>query len=115
MTMPKEPLLDEERERRDLDAALGFPYEKTYGCPLKGCGVPQEFKAIGHLLEAARAGPGFGVDVSLVCRDQARDLPGPYMATAYSPSGTTIGSPVITNRGPFVAVALAIIGASKSR
>jgi len=109
----KKPLLSEE-ERRDLDLALGYKYEKIHGCPREGCGIPQEFKAIGHLLEAARAGPGFGVDVSLVCRDQARELPGSYIASASSPLGVPCGT-VIANRGPFVAVALSIIEASKQR
>ena len=113
MSKKRKPLLSEE-EQRELDAALGYAYAKIHGCPLEGCGIPQEFKAIGYMLEAARAGPGFGVDVSLVCREMAREMPEPYTASASSPLGAPCGT-VITNRGPFVAAALTIIEASKQR
>ena len=85
------------------------------GCPHVGCGIPQEFKAIGHLLEAARAGPGIGVELSLLGREQATQTPTPYMATGYSQSGVLSTSPIMTNRGPFVAVALSIIAACNLR
>ena len=73
----------------------------------------EHFAFIGWMFERMRADDGFGFDVSLLGREQAKLSRVPYTAMGYSRDGVPCISTVMSNRGPAVSVALAIIQTSQ--
>lgn len=110
----KELILDADEIRR-LSRALSIDDRVVAGrVPPANADVPFQFAFIGWLLEQVRSCCGFGVDVTLVSRESAKQMISQYTAMAYAPDGAPCIDTVICNRGPAVAVALAIINASES-
>ena len=73
----------------------------------------EHFTFIGWMLERMRGDDGYGIDVTLLGREQAKQCGAPYTAMGYSRDGIPCITPVMSNRGPAVTVALAIIQTSK--
>ena len=73
----------------------------------------EHFAFIGWMFERMRADDGFGFDVSLLGRYRAKETGVPYSAMGYSRDGVPCISTVMSNRGPAVSVAIAIIATSQ--
>lgn len=109
--MPKD-LLDD-GEIQDLANALGLPKAQVaQHVPHVNAGVEREWGFIGWMLERLRIDDGWGIDVTLLGRDQAKESGVKYSAMGYSRQGIPCISPVLSNRGAAVGVALAIIATS---
>jgi len=111
--MSRKKVLSDE-ELVDLSRAINASEELLRAeCPHEGDSEMRQFAFIGRMLEGVRCSAGFGIDVTLVGRDSAKNLPGPYTAMGYTPQGVPCIDTIITNRGPAAAVAVAIIATSR--
>jgi hypothetical protein len=107
---PKKPLLLDEDEIKRLSGALASAHvEISPIVPQVGSTMTAQFVFIAWMLERVRAGDGYGIDLTLLGRDSAKQTGVQYTAMGYTREGVPCIDTVITNRGPAVAVALAII------